>query len=258
MRDKRKPAGFSSRIRGRAQHLQPSLQFSSWRSPRCSARSVRSPLLRISAPFSSALCFFALRPCLSSQSLGSSSAVLLFSQPSRCSFLASHFPQRISLLLRLLLLRSAVCLLLAGHSAWRFRSAIRSIATPPQRFPLAVSPALRPSAFPRRFLSRSAPALPLGGFSRASTQRFSSRERLHAHAPAWKFFSKIPLGIFELRRFFPRLRRFVLCCQRQPASPKRSAATADRRFCGMKGVHTYDPYRSDDRLCIPGHCRAFC
>ena len=104
----------------------------------------------------------------------------------------------------------------------------------------------------------SAPALPLGGFSRASTQRFSSRERLHAHAPAWKFFSKIPLGIFELRRFFPRLRRFVLCCQRQPASPKRSAATADRRFCGMKGVHTYDPYRSDDRLCIPGHCRAFC
>lgn len=127
-----------------------------------------------------------------------------------------------------------------------------------QRFPLAVSYALRPSAFPRRFLSRSAPALPLGGFSRASTQRFSSRERLHAHAPAWKFFSKIPLGIFELRRFFPRLRRFVLCCQRQPASPKRSAATADRRFCGMKGVHTYDPYRSDDRLCIPGRCRAFC
>ena len=159
-------------IRGRAQHLQPSLQFSSWRSPRCSARSVRSPLLRISAPFSSALCFFALRPCLSSQSLGSSSAVLLFSQPSRCSFLASHFPQRISLLLRLLLLRSAVCLSLAGHSAWRFRSAIRSVATSLPRFPSAVSLSLCPSASPWRFLTRFVPALFLGGFSRAPPQRF--------------------------------------------------------------------------------------
>ena len=83
-----------------------------------------------------------------------------------------------------------------------------------------------------------APALPSGGFSRAPSQRFPSREPLHAHAPAWKFFSKIPLGIFELWRFSPRHRRFVLCCQRQPASPKRSAATADRRLCGMKGVHT--------------------
>ena len=159
-------------IRGRAQHLQPSLQFSSWRSPRCSARSVRSPLLRISAPFSSALCFFALRPCLSSQSLGSSSAVLLFSQPSRCSFLASQFPQRISLLLRLLLLRSAVCLSLAGHSAWRFRSAIRSVATSLPRFPSAVSLLLCPSASPWRFLTRFVPALFLGGFSRAPPQRF--------------------------------------------------------------------------------------
>ena len=92
------------------------------------------------------------------------------------------------------------------------------------------------------------PSASLWRFLSHSVQRSSSREPLHAHAPAWKFFSKIPLGIFELRRFFPRLRRFVLCCQRQPASPKRSAATADRRFCGMKGVHTYDPYRSDDRL----------
>ena len=333
-------------------------------------------MLRPIRPFSASanlrgfpLCplFFALRPCLSSQSLGSSSAVLLFSQPSRCSFLASHFPQRISLLLRLLLLRSAVCLSLSDRGACRSqRSAIRSAATSPQRFPsavslallprafplavslallprafplavslslrpsaspwrflfrsvpalplwrflprfapalplggfrassqrfslavslalrpiafpLAVSLSLRPSACPWRFLSRSVPALFLGGFSLASPhrfplavslslrpsashwrflshsdQRFSSREPLRAHAPAWKFFSKIPLGIFELRRFFPRLRRFVLCSCRRRGSPTIKPGGDERMCDGLpNAVETIERLaRESERLSI--------
>ncbi len=209
-------------------------------------------MLRPIRPFSASanlrgfpLCplFFALRPCLSSQSLGSSSAVLLFSQPSRCSFLASHFPQRISLLLRLLLLRSAVCLSLSGRGAWRFRSAIRSAATSPQRFPLAVSYALRPSAslwrflsrfVPAlslwRFLSRFVPALSLGGFSLASPQRFPLpvSYALRPSASLWRFLSLRP-SAFPWR-FFPRLRRFVLCSCRRRGSPTIKPG-GDERMC---------------------------
>ena len=164
----------------------------------------------------------------------------------RVPFPAAHFP-----------FASALAPPLCGLP-FAFRSrrlAVRALRFAPSQlrpsaFPLAVSYVLRPSAslwrflslrpnaFPWRFLTRFVPVLPSGGFSRAPSQRFPSREPLYAHTPAWKFFSKIPLGIFELWRFSPRLRRFVLCCQRQPASPKRSAATADRRLCGMKGVHT--------------------
>ena len=196
-------------------------------------------MLRPIRPFSASanlrgfpLCplFFALRPCLSSQSLGSSSAVLLFSQPSRCSFLASHFPQRISLLLRLLLLRSAVCLSLSGRGAWRFRSAIRSAATSPQRFPLAVSYALRPSASLWRFLSRFVPALSLGGFSLASPQRFPLpvSYALRPSASLWRFLSLRP-SAFPWR-FFPRLRRFVLCSCRRRGSPTIKPG-GDERMC---------------------------
>ena len=186
MCDKRKPAGFSSRIRGRAQHLQPSLQFSSWRSPRCSARSVRSPLLRISAPFSSALCFFALRPCLSSQSLGSSSAVLLFFSAfplffPRVPFPAAHFPFASALApplcglpfaCRSQCLAVPLCDSLHRNSAPALSLGGFSCA-PSQRFPLAVSLALRPSASFWRFLSRFAPAL---FFSRTSSRTYACVE----------------------------------------------------------------------------------
>ena len=159
MRDKRKPAGFSSRIRGRAQHLQPSLQFHSWRSPRCSARSVRSPLLRISASFPSALCF--------------SLCALVY----RLSLSVHHLPSCFFLSLPAVLSSRPI-----SRSAFPFcfgscSSALRSAF----RFPVATlggsalrfAPSqLRPSAFPWRFLSRFVPALPLGGFSLASPQRF--------------------------------------------------------------------------------------
>ena len=226
MRDKRKPSGFSSRIRGRAQHLQPSLQFSSWWSPRCSARSVRSPLLRISASFPSALCFslcaLAYRLSLSVHPLPScfflSLPAVLSSRPISRSAFPFCFGSCSSAL------RSAFRFPVAalGGSAlrfappqhrpsafpWRFLSRFAPALSlggfshvSPQRFPLAVSPALRSSAFLWRFLSRFAPALSLSGFSLASSQRFPLAVSLALRPSAfpWRYLSRFVPALFFAR-----------------------------------------------------------
>lgn len=59
---------------------------------------------------------------------------------------------------------------------------------------------------------------------------FSCANILAPGAPAWKKFSKSPIGLFEDRRFFPRLRRFVLCSCRRQGRPTIKPG-GDERMC---------------------------